>query len=508
MTISRKKISWCVVLACLFVHPFAHAIDLPDFGDPSGAVISPSQEHRIGETMLRQFRRDGRLVHDPEVEAYIQSLGSKLSVASDDSAQFFEFFVVDNPVINAFAAPGGFIGVHTGLILNAQSESELAGVLAHEIAHVTQKHLARAFERASQLSIPMAAAMLGAILIGAQNPEMAQAAITAVTAGNVQMQLDFTRSNEEEADRIGIQTLARSGFDPQGMPSFFERLQRANRYTDTLKLPEFLRTHPVTVSRVAEARSRAEHYPIKPHKDSLNFQLIQAKLQVAAWGNPGEAKGFFEKRLREDKDFSDIARYGYVLALIEAGDHGKARAEVERLLKSNGTEPAYLLAAGKLALKEGRFDEALNTYAKASALYPGSRPVLIAYAEALLHAGKPLEAKKRLQDYARNHPRDLVYYSLLAEAEGKAGSQVEAHLALAERHYLSGETMLAREQLKFAQRDAHVDHYQRQRIEARLKDFEKELCEEQEETRGPVARQLPRILQETELDCRPYEPKN
>jgi predicted Zn-dependent protease len=502
---TRKNIVLGVALCSLLINPPLPAIELPDFGDSSGAVISPRQEHRLGEGLLREIRAQGKLVNDPEVEAYIQALGSRLASASEDNAEGFTFFVVDDSAINAFAAPGGFVGMHSGLILMAQNESELAGVLAHEIAHVTQKHLARAFEQASQLSIPMAAAMLGAILLGAQNPDMAQAAITAVAAGRTQLQLDFTRGNEEEADRIGMHTLTRSGFDPQGMPSFFERLQRSNRYTDTGLLPEFLRTHPVTVSRIAESRERAEKYPRAPAKNSRDFYLIQTKLQVAALGDPAKARQYFDNQLRRREYVSeDVARYGYVLALIETGEFGRARPEVERLLKADGAAEAYLLAAGRLNMKDNHDQEALQTYAKALSHHPGSRPVLLAHAEALLHAGKPHEAKKMLGDYAGRHAPDIAYYTLLAEAEGKLGSQVEAQLALAERYYLAGETALAREQLKFAQRASGVDHYQRQRIEARLKDFEKVLCEELEEESGSGPR-LPSILRNSELDCTPYE---
>jgi predicted Zn-dependent protease len=261
----------------------------------------------------------------------------------------------------------------------------------------------------------------------------------------------------------------------------------------------------VTVSRIAESRERAEKYPRAPAKNSRDFYLIQTKLQVAAMGDPAKARQYFENQLRRREYVSeDVARYGYALALIEAGEFDKARPEVERLLKADGAELAYLLAAGRLSMKDNRDPEALQTYAKTLSRYPASRPVLLAYAESLLHAGKPREAKKMLGDYAGRHAPDIAYYTFLAEAEGKLGSEVEAHLALAERSYLAGETAMAREQLKFAQRASGVDHYQRQRIEARLKDFEKTLCEEREEE-GETGPRLPRALRESDLDCTPYE---
>jgi predicted Zn-dependent protease len=212
-----------LLIPLVVVNP-ARAFDLPDIGDPSGSAVSPEQERRLGEALLRQLRRGEYILNDPEAEAYVQSLGFRLAAQGTNVNQPFDFFLVQDPAINAFAAPGGFIGMHTGTILVAETESELAGVLAHEIAHVSQKHMARAFEQASQLSIPMAAAMLGAILLGTQNPQAGQAAIAAVAASNVQLQIDFTRANEEEADRIGMQLLSHAGFDPRGLPAFFERL--------------------------------------------------------------------------------------------------------------------------------------------------------------------------------------------------------------------------------------------------------------------------------------------
>ncbi len=464
-------------LALIFNLTTAQGIELPDFGDPSGAVISPEQERRLGQAFLRQSRQLIKILEDPELEAYIQSLGQRLVTQGNDP-QAFEFFLVEDPSINAFAVPGGFIGVHTGLLLYTETESELASVLAHEIAHVNQHHMARAFERASQLSLPTAAAMLGAILLSTQNPQAGQAALAAVAAANAQHQLDFTRENEEEADRVGMQLLAGAGFDPRGMPAFFERLQMANRFTDNPNLPEFLRTHPVTISRIADSRNRAEQFPRQPYEDSLSFHLIRAKLKVAAM-NKSEAVKYYQDLLRSGSFHTEeAARYGYALALAQAGEYGKARAQITQLLKQDSDELSYLLAAARLDLLEGQTEEALKVYSKAQALYPDSRLVTLSYTKALLASGLPDPARKLLRRYAVRHKPDTAYYVLLAEAEGKAGSEVEAHIATAEAHYLLGETGLARESLKFAQRSPQVDHYQRQRIEARLKEIERELEQE------------------------------
>ena len=237
---------------------YAYAVELPDIGESAGAYISPEQEHKIGEAFYRNLRSEGKVVDDPELQAYIQSIGEKLASHAEAQPSPFTYFLVDDSEINAFAVPGGFVGVNTGLVLLTESESELASVLAHETSHVTQHHMARMFEAASRMSIPSAIAMLGAIALGVMSPQAGQAAIAAVAAGQQQYALNFTRANEEEADRIGMDLLERSGFNPEAMPSFFERLQTANRYNDPANVPEFLRDHPVTTNRIADARARAD----------------------------------------------------------------------------------------------------------------------------------------------------------------------------------------------------------------------------------------------------------
>ena len=228
-------------------------IELPDMGDSAGSLISPDEEKKLGEAFFRSLHRQIEINQDSEIQQYIQTIGEKLVAHSDTPSYPFHFFVVMENVINAFAGPGGYIGVNSGLILMTESESEFASVMAHEIAHVTQRHLYRAYEESSRLSIPMAVATLGAILLGTQSGAAGQAAIMAIQAGSVQFQIDFTREHEEEADRVGMQTLSSSTYDPRSMPTFFERLQQSTRYSGQ-NVPEFLRTHPVTASRISDSR--------------------------------------------------------------------------------------------------------------------------------------------------------------------------------------------------------------------------------------------------------------
>ena len=248
-------------------------ISLPDFGDSAGSVISPTYERRLGQMFLKQVRQFSRFISDPEVESYIKSLGYNLTSHTDDNEQPFQFLVIDNPTINAVAGPGGIIGINSGVILNSGSESELAGVVAHEIAHVTQRHLARNFEEAKKYSLPTAAAMIGALIIATQAPAAGQAAISGVAGLSIQNQINFTRENEEEADRIGISLLAKSGYKPRGMPLFFEKLQKLSKFSQS-NAPEYFRTHPLTISRIADTRARAESFPKKSFKNPFqNFFL-------------------------------------------------------------------------------------------------------------------------------------------------------------------------------------------------------------------------------------------
>ena len=267
--------------------------DLPDIGDSAGAVISPEQEKQLGGYMMRQLRQSGIVLNNLVITAYLTSLGQRLAANSEEPTWQFTFFVVNEPSINAFAGPGGYIGVHTGLFIASENESELAGVLAHEIAHVTQRHLARAFEAADSLSVPHMAAMLASILVATQNPEAGMAGMAAVSGAAMQYQINFTRANEYEADRVGIQTLANSNLDPFGMPRFFERLQKNSRLYGS-RPPEFLSTHPVTTNRIAEATSRAENYPAG-EIDTLDFQLVRAKIKVFDYSDPQQVMEDYQR---------------------------------------------------------------------------------------------------------------------------------------------------------------------------------------------------------------------
>ena len=450
------------------------ADDLPSIGDSSGSVISPEQEKKLGEAILRSARQQVHIIDDPEINAYLHSLGYQLAAHSDNPRQTFNFFVVQDPSINAFALPGGFIGVHSGLILAAESESELAAVLAHEMAHVTQRHMARAYENAGKLSIPTAAAILAAILISTRSSQAGQAAMAATTAGNAQMQINFTRSNEQEADDVGIRVLADSGFDPRAMPAFFERLQRSARYySDTL--PEFLSTHPVTTTRIAESRARAERYPRKAYPDSLGFQLMRARLRVITSSNPGRLVQDYAAQLKSGQYSNEAAwRYGYALSLDAAGRDDAAQKLLAALLAKDPERIAYIIALAQVEQDQKNSKAALRRLHDALDLYPDNGALTVNYVNALLEDRQPKTARDILQNYLRHTPGNPELYTLLARAAGDAGYPSEAHEAQAEYFYLNGDLDSAIIQLEKAAHAPGADFYQSSRIESRLQQFKQE----------------------------------
>jgi predicted Zn-dependent protease len=400
------------------------------------------------------------IINDPEVESYIQSIGYRLAANSDSNTLAFTFFVIDSPDINAFAAPGGVIGINSGTILGTRNESELAGVIAHEISHVTQRHMARQFERAGQFSLPQTAALLGAILLGIANPEAGVAALTIVTGASAQAQINFTRANEEEADSVGIQLLARSGYDPQGMPGFFERLQQKSEYYQG-NAPEFLRTHPLTTSRIAESKARASSYRPVNYVNTASYELVRAKIEVYSYKNSKDAVKVFKDRLANTPvENKNPVRYGYVLALARAGAYYLAREQLSVLLNNDKDNISYMLVAANIETDQRNYDAALGIYRNAYQLYPDYRPLVLAYAKTLLDAHQPQKTRDLLHHYRRQHEPGPAFYELLSQAEAQSGSTANSGIAKAEYYYLTGDTKLAIDKLIHTKREDTLDYYQ------------------------------------------------
>ncbi|MDD2767420.1 MAG: M48 family metalloprotease [Methylococcus sp.] len=459
-------------------------LDLPDMGDPTGTLFTPQQEKALGEAFFRNLHNQLQINEDPEVTDYIQALGRKLVEHTDTPGQNFHFFVVNQQVINAFAGPGGYIGVNSGLILTTESESELASVLGHEIAHITQRHLYDAFQAAGRLSLPTAAAMLAGVLLGAGtgSSQLGQAAVIAASAANQQAQINFTRDNEAEADRVGMKILSGSDFDPRAMPTFFERMQQSTRFSTGRSTPEFLLTHPVTMSRIADTRGRAEQYAYKQYPDSFTYLIIRAKLHVQTTRNPQESVTYFaaisDVGTRQQQD---VAQYGLALALIAQGKLDKGRTLLQDLIKRYPERSQFYNALAETEFEAKNYPAALSIFEDALQRFPSNRALSLNYAQALVRAGKSAEARKRLLDYLHHHEATPEVYELVAQAYGQLGNEAESHRYLAEAYYAAGQTPNAILHLKIAQKSGGRDFHTDSAIEERIKELQEEQREEKAE---------------------------
>ena len=467
-----KRYSWLILPLAFLPGLAGHAQNLPDLGDTAQADLSPQQERRIGEQIMREIRRDPDYIDDPEITAYVQSVGQRLVAVSVDARQEFTFFVVRDKTINAFAMPGGFIGVHSGLIVSAQTESEFAGVMAHEISHVLQRHLARQLQAQNQLS-PLGLIGLGlAILAGRSNPGLAQGALIASQAAPVAAFLSFSREFEREADRVGFQILQDGGYEPVGMSAFFTRLQQNTRLYDN-NAPSYLRTHPLTVERIADMQNRAQDAPYKQRPDSIEFQLVRAKLR-ADEGRPEDAVTHFRTLLAERRFATEAAtRFGYAQALLRAKDYPAAEREVGLLRKSGPQNPMFETLATRVRTASGDLPGAEKIIAAAAQVYPDNLGVLYEYAEVLQSVGNPARAIDVLRAILKQRPQDARAYNMIAKSYAALGRRTDQHRALAEGYYLQGGLSAAVDQLALAQKAGDGDFYTLSAIDARLRELRK-----------------------------------
>ena len=449
---------------------YSHAEGLPDLGDVSQEALSPQQERQIGEQSMLQIRADKSYLNDVEIADYLNWLGGSLVANSSEPGQPFEFFAINDNAINAFAMPGGFIGVNTGLITTSQNESELASVLSHEIAHVTQHHIARMISGQKFDSLASMALIAAAILSARSNPDAAMATIVGVSAGGIQRQINFTRVHEQEADRIGLAILQKSGFDTRAMPAFFERLQKASRLLEG-NTPTYLRTHPVTNERVADVANRVQQLPYRPVASSLDFQLVRAKL-LALQKNPQEAITYFTTALGTQKFGNPVAqRYGLVTALLQSRQLTLAAQEFNPLRKYVQTNAMITTLAGKLRRAGAINDKDISGfYRTATQNFPQHRALVYGYAEILLEEKRYNDTVTLLNQQVTAHPNDPKLYELQARTYAVLGRHQEKHHALAYFYILHGNLRGAIEQLELA-KHAGNNFQELSTIETELRQF-------------------------------------
>ena len=459
-----------LLLIILYVlSPFIWASELPDLGDISQSTFTPRDEARVGSAIMRDIYAEPTYYDDTELTDYLNTLGARLVAASSESQRSFQFFVLKDNTLNAFALPGGYIGVHTGLIEAAQNESELAGVLGHEIAHVTQHHLARMIENQSNGILPSLAALAIAILASRSNPQVAGGAIAAAQAVSIQKQLNFSRDNEREADRIGMQIMSKAGFDPNAMATFFERLQKYGRIYEN-NAPAYLRSHPLTTERIADMQNRAVNLPHKHIADSLDFQLLRTKLHVMNQ-SPTAAVREYTDAIQEQHDNGPANQYGLTLALMQARQYVAAEAAYKKMSPGAAKSPLIDSLGARIKQNAGDIQGALQRYREARSHFPNYRPLMYAYAEALLNAKQTDEAVKFITDTLILYPEDYRLYQLQSRAYAQQGKDFLRHYAQAQAYAYQGNLTAAIEQLQISLKTKDGDFYQMSIAEARLKEL-------------------------------------
>lgn len=498
-------LSAAVTLAIASVCAPAQESRLPDIGSSAGELLSPIQQAQYGAMMLAQLRHYDYILQDPLIDSWLDTLGSRLSANSDKPRQPFAFFMMRQRQINAFATLGGYVGINAGLVLAADREDEVAAVMSHEIAHVTQSHVLRAVESAQRDQLPILLAMLGAIVVaqsagGTSSGEASQAAIVSAMGLMQQRQIDYTRSNESEADRVGIQTLARSHYDPTAMAGFFSTLQSksrsnaANWYGET---PGYLMTHPVTTTRISEAKERAEQIARTPggflgDAGGADNPLLPTGLKVTGTALDGGGTGLFDfarerlrvlsadtpalalreyQRIDDAGKLSPAQRYGQAVANLRANKSGAAASALASLLETRPGDRWLTLGLAEAESQSGKSPAADARFEALLRQNPGNRAVALSYARVLGERNTPAAGKRAqaiLRPLLATSAEDALFQQVFARASEIAGDPIRAGEAYAEAAYLNGRPEQALVQLNTLKKRAELDYYGRARIEARI----------------------------------------
>ena len=446
---------------------------LPSLGDHSSGVVSLDQEYRLGRAWLRQLRAHVSTIEDPLIQDYLEHMLYLLASNSDLTNPRLELVVINSPQINAFAVPGGVIGLNAGLLIHARAADELAAVIAHELAHLSQRHFARGQEYNQRTQWATAAALLASVvLMATAGSDAGMAALATTQATAIDQQLRFSRNNEREADRIGMQTLVRANLSPEAMPNFFEQLLKSSRYSGTIP-PEFLLTHPVTQSRISDSRNRASGLPRKSYSDDLEFKLMQIRTRVAYTREETAAITELETNLDENKTLDkEVTRYGLAYAYFRANRFEDAVGTLAPLLEKRPNRITYLYTKAAILMGQNLYKDAIEVLDQALSFSPDNYPLSMAYAESLLRDGKPDQALKILKIQQRAKPLLPSPWYLMAECYGKTKNSLGVHESRAEYYFLTGRVDKALEQLRYAAALAKDDFQAEARIKQRAKQMQ------------------------------------
>ncbi|PCK03673.1 MAG: peptidase M48 [Alteromonadaceae bacterium] len=472
-----KHLSLAAVLVCAaFTGTYrSHAadLDLPDLGGAGAGLVSPAQEYELGQYWSRWYRSQVQISQDPFMQTYTEDLIRNLATYSDLKDKRLDILLVNNRSLNAFAAPGGILGVHTGLFEYAQTEQQFASVLAHELAHLSQRHYARQIEESKNNQIPAFAALMASILIAATaGGEAGLAAMSVTQAAAIDSKLRFSRQMEQEADRVGMDTMVRSEMNPYAMGDMFDQMLNASRFQR--RPPEFLLTHPLTESRVTDSQLRAQQYPRRYHAPNLTYQLVKVRAMILHQANPQVSIKQFKPRLDSNNKLdAEIARYGLALALQKANRLPEARKEFNTLLKLRPEHLHYLVGLSEIDSAEEKFDAAIARIESKHSKFPNHHALNVKLAEALMKAGRYNECETILLAHSKRHPKNDYVWYLLAEVHGLVGKIYDVHSARAEYFMLNGRFDKAIIQLKNALKLTSDNIYIKAKTEQRLKEARK-----------------------------------
>jgi predicted Zn-dependent protease len=455
------------ILSCLPATPAAAQVNLPVLGDSVSGTISTQQEYEFGRELLRQIRRETPMLNDPLIMEYIVSLTFKLAVNSELKDNRLEFVLIDSEILNAFAAPGGIVGVNAGLFLHADNEGQFASVLSHELAHISQRHYARSVQQQQRNALPSVAGLLASLIIASTvGGDAGQAALMTTQAVGQENQLRYSRSNEQEADRIGIRTLYNAGFDPYDMAGMFEQMMRMKSFSR--RLPEFLSTHPLDENRIADSKNRANTLPDVSYIQNIEFLLMKQRVTMH-YANDRDAEIQSLRRALPQLNGidADAATYGIALGQIENGQFAEATQTLEPLLQKDPTRITYVMLQADIARKARQYERALSILRDNLGINPNNHPLTMAYALTLEESGRHGEAADVLERQSLVRPNDPELWFQLAEIQGQAGNISKVHQARGEYFITVGDFTRARNQFNLAL-DLERDRLIRAKIQQRL----------------------------------------
>ena len=451
-------------------------VELPVLGDTSSALVSPVQEKILGQRYLKLYRSQVPTSSDPLVINYLEKLIDELLPYSQLEDKHIDLVVVKNPTLNAFAIPGGVMGVHTGVFNYAKTENQLAAILSHEMGHLSQRHYARMLEQQKNSTIPMLVGMVaGLAMIANDHGDSGMAAIMGTQAALQSSALRFSRENEQEADRIGMQTMLDAKLDPYAASDMFEEMLHLS--SGSRRPPEYLLTHPVTERRVADARNRAMQFPKKAYPDNIEFQLMRSRIRFELEDTPQLAVKRFKSELEGDSLSPDASRYGLALAYSQTGQFDLARTTLQPLLDKDPKRITYLIMSTDIDVAAERYKPALDLLETQLKLNPDNYPLTIRYGEALMKAGLYAKSAELLDRYSRKRSNDDYVWYLLAEVNGLNGNILGVHEARAEYFIANGIYDKAQVQLRNALRLAKGNFQRSSILEERLRYVEREMQE-------------------------------